>query len=257
MKKLFAILLVMCIALPAMALEITVVDNGDGTATVGYDATGDETLPRAFGIELTTDAGTFEAVSGLSADFDIYPGSIVIVDGVVTDAGSPVADASTPGAAGSGIGTAKLVIEMASLYDATTEDAPGLAGDLLTVTVSEECHVSVALNGTRGGIVLEDAEAAVAPVLAQGVLVAAPSAVCVGDVDGNGFVNKLDIGNLVNYLNANAVAPFWTVLSSNPAYNEAADIDGNGFVNKLDIGNLVNYLNANASAPFWTVVCQN
>ncbi|MBA7587032.1 hypothetical protein ES708_29042 [subsurface metagenome] len=36
-------------------------------------------------------------------------------------------------------------------------------------------------------------------------------AVCVGDVDGNGAVNKSDLSALVFYLIDNASAPFWTV----------------------------------------------
>jgi hypothetical protein len=79
--------------------------------------------------------------------------------------------------------------------------------------------------------------------------------VCVGDVDGNGFVNRADIIELVSCLVDNASAPFWTVPSTNPAYIVAADIDGNGFVNRADIIELVSYLVDNASPPFWSVPC--
>lgn len=168
MKKLLAILAVLALAVPAMAGSVTlsgVDDDGTGAGLVGtisYSATGG--LPRAFALDITVDGGAVitAAARGTCQPYRIYMGTITIVNGVVTDWGNPVAPASDPGALG-GIGTAGVTVEMGSLYDmdnAGDGNKPAASGCLLKVTANKACNVTVALNMTRGGIVMEDATAA-------------------------------------------------------------------------------------------------
>jgi hypothetical protein len=138
---------------------------------------------------------------------------------------------------------------------------PPLEGVLCTITVTENCTVNIAGNATRCGmdgealgIVMENPDEVVTPTYIPCDMTLAP-AVCVGDVDGNGAVNKADIMKLIIFLVDNASPPFWTVPDTNPAYSAAADVDGNGAVNKADIMKLIIYLVDNASPPFWTVPC--
>jgi hypothetical protein len=56
-----------------------------------------------------------------------------------------------------GLGTAGITIEMGSLYDT---QAPATSGTLCVLDVSQACNMTVALNATRGNVVLEDASEA-------------------------------------------------------------------------------------------------
>ena len=113
MKKLVLVLAVLLISLPAMAATVTVTATCQNDVWEVTYAT-DGNLPRAFALDITVPAGTITAVSDLSTAYNIYPGSIVIVDGEVNDPGSAVCDASYPDTLG-GLGTAGITIEMGSL----------------------------------------------------------------------------------------------------------------------------------------------
>jgi hypothetical protein len=160
MKKVLAVMVVMLMAAPALGdVDITCSDEGGGVASIKYDATTEGQLVRAFALDITVSAGTIDGIGGYPTDgtgYGIYPGSIVISGGVVTDYGNPVAPASDPGALG-GIGTNGITIEMGSLYEAGVDPAPPASGTLCTISVTEACTVTIAENGTRGGVVLEDA----------------------------------------------------------------------------------------------------
>jgi hypothetical protein len=169
MRKMMLALLVVVLAAPAWAdIAITVEDEGDLKASINYSGT---ELARAFALDLTVDAGVIESVDGFvvgddNGGYGIFPANFsryITVDattGEVSDwtaAGyNPVAEAGDPGALG-GLGTSGVTIEMGSLYDT---QAPPLAGTLCTLKVSEACNMSVALNATRGNVVLEDASEA-------------------------------------------------------------------------------------------------
>jgi hypothetical protein len=138
----------------------------DGIVEVSYEATDDANLPRAFGLDITldSDANIVEIVSGsASDDYWVYPGTIVITSGSVTNQGTPVAPDTDPGALG-GVGTGGMTIEMGSLYndpcDPEHQDPPGLTGVLFQFKVSDNCHVTIAGNSARGNVVLESTEEA-------------------------------------------------------------------------------------------------
>lgn len=167
-KMIFALVVVMLATAAWADIAITVTDQGEGKAAIGYSGT---ELARAFALDITVDAGTIDAISDFAVGDDnngygIFPGNFsryITVDattGEVTDwavAGyTPVADSNDPGALG-GLGTSGITIEMGSLYDTK---APPLAGTLCVITVSESCKVTVTTNATRGNVVLEDASEA-------------------------------------------------------------------------------------------------
>ncbi len=156
MKKLVSILMLL-VAVPAMALTLTVTDQGGGVARIAYEK-GATALPAGFGLKVTVSAGTITAVDpafeGVGAGYGIFPGTISIdANGTIVDVGSPVADPCDPGAGG-GIGTNNVVLEMGSLHD--DGNVPSDNGVLCDVTVSESCTLCVTTEPIRGNIVLED-----------------------------------------------------------------------------------------------------
>jgi hypothetical protein len=174
MRKMILALVVVLIAAPAWA-DVKIIAEADGNVvTIGYDATGEQQLVRAFALDVAATGGTIDAVSDYAVGDDnngygIFPANFsrhITVDGQtgeVADWGvaeyTPVADANDTGAAG-GLGDAAITLEMGSLYD---QAAPGPTGVLCKVTVSEgTTEVCVTLNEVRGGIVLEDASQATA-----------------------------------------------------------------------------------------------
>jgi len=157
MKKIVFSLVVLLFAAPALATTVTIdaCDIGGGEVEIWY--TTDNNLPRAFGLDITVSDGNIiacvPAMVGECNDvlqgYGIFPGTIQIAgDGTVTDDGTPVAPADDPGALG-GINTDGITIEMGSLYVDGNE--PGTSGLLCTITVTEDCTVTIAGNAARCG----------------------------------------------------------------------------------------------------------
>ena len=271
MKKIVLALVVLMFAAPAWAdVNITCTDLGEGKVLVSFDArTEDPNLVRGFGlnIQCDNDANIVDVNDdplGLGPDnqeywYWVFPGTIQITGNQVTYKGTAVGEVddspdTLPGPPDSG----GVTIEMSTLYAPVgpgSPNAPDPCGPLVILTVDKNTCITISGNVARAGgtgVVMEnpdDDPTVNFPLVTECCVVT----VCVGDVDNNGAVNKADIIALVNYLAANASAPFWTVPC--PPCMEAADVDSNGAVNKADIIALVNYLAANASAPFWTVPC--
>lgn len=173
MKKLVLVLAIALIAAPSFgAVTMTLTQVGTTNVyNVNY-ATSDANLPRAFALTVqVAGGGKISAVSGFktgvstaaSKGYGIFPGTIDInsVTGVPASYGTPVAPATDPGAAGSGIGTSKVVLELGSLY-AGDANKPATSGVLCTVAI--DCNgktvnqtLSAALESTyRGGVVMEN-----------------------------------------------------------------------------------------------------
>jgi len=243
MKKLVLVLAVLLISLPAMA-AVTITAECDGDVyTVSYATDGNNV--RAFALDISVDAGTIDAVGSLNADYDIYPGSIVIVDGEVNDAGSAVCDDAYPDTLG-GMGTAGCTIEMGSLY-ADGELAPATSGVLCTFTVSDTAAiVTIAENGIRGGIVMEDPEEDVAVTI--DVICDPGPDPCPGDVDGDTWVSPNDVTSLVGFLNPYADVYYWVEVTPETVNN---DVDGDGWVSPNDVTALVGFLNDYAASYYW------
>jgi hypothetical protein len=174
MKKLILVLAIALMACPAMALNVFLEQVDMDTLAVKYSGNGttDATRMRAValtitapaGVTLTLDAGSYQQGESTAATskYGIYPARINIDSstGVVNSYGSPLADATDPGA-GTGDGTNSVVLEFGSLYFADT-NAPGAAGTLCTFTVggvSGSATIAALDEDTyRGGLVLENGD---------------------------------------------------------------------------------------------------
>ena len=175
MRTLILTLAVVLLAAPVWAdVEITLSVEGK-VVTIGYDASGEEQLVRAFALNVTaTDGNIIDindfAIGDNNGGYGIFPGKFASVPidvnpttGLVDNwnkAGySPVAPAGDPDAEGDIPGPA-ITIELGSLYE-DPGMAPPAIGILCTVTVDESVtEVCVTGNAIRGNVVLEDASEA-------------------------------------------------------------------------------------------------
>lgn len=169
MKRIIFTLAVLMLASPALAaVDITCVNDVTdcNKVTVYYDATGeDPCLVRAFAIDIVADNDVnITDVCDLSnAAYWVHPGSIVIVDGAVTNEGSVVCEPDVGPAGQTGTpDTNWITIEMASLYAATDPchpTAPPNQGALVSFYVNGSCRITISENTVRGGVVMEDPDA--------------------------------------------------------------------------------------------------
>jgi hypothetical protein len=161
MKKICLVAAILMLATTAEAVVNITCTPGTGAdsnqVTVSYAVSGEPNKISGLGLDITVDGGAkIVSVSNLNAKYNIYPGSIVITGGQITDYGTPVADPNFPGTLG-GLGTGGITIEMGALYYPTGDNspnAPPLTGDLLKFRVDKSCTVTVAENAIRGGVVL-------------------------------------------------------------------------------------------------------
>ncbi len=191
MKKLMFLMMALLVA-PAMAtVTISVVDNGNGTADIvavadGTDLNGNlDSLVAGFGLDLSVDVGTIDAVTnfmatGESVDgaegYGIFMGTILFtgdpVDGIdlANVDYSPVAPADAPDLPGQ-LGTSAIVVELGCLFNVNTpEGAPLATTTLCTIGVSEEATLTLGENATRGGVVLIGGGAPSGVVLESGLV---------------------------------------------------------------------------------------
>lgn len=245
MKKLLLVLTILAIAVPASASVVITCEQQpyahfsaprDGNLiTVKYDATTEANNVRAFGLEIelidnnglnnaviTGVEGYFvgECTAG-SQGYGIFPGTIQIDGGgVVTDYGTPVAPSTDPGAAGTGLGTNKIVVEMGSLY--TGANSPPNQGILLKFRVNNKvCLVDISENPERGGVVMENPDEAVT-VVAPGNGSAQFAIKCPGDNCGLMYGNRDGKVNTWDYMNLTKVGNWM----GNPPADIRTDICG-------------------------------
>jgi len=155
MKKLITALAVVLIAAPAWA-AVTITTSAIGAeVTVSYAVTGPNNV-RAFALDITVDSGAkITSMDNFNTDYNIYPGSIVIVGGVVTDDGNAIGDSGLYAGTLGDLGTGGVTIEMASLYVGPANE-PATSGVLCKFVVDKNCTISIAENTIRGGVVMEN-----------------------------------------------------------------------------------------------------
>lgn len=168
MKKLIFVLAIF-IAAPAFALDVDLVDNGDGTFNIEYSNADPCNLPRAFALDLSIDGdGSFTSVTNYFTEgecnstlrgYGIFPARIVIdSEGDVTDWGNPLAAEGSVGTTDQVLSSSHIVLELASLY--MEPNAPATSGVLCTV--GKDCGATATTvtmideDVYRGGVVLED-----------------------------------------------------------------------------------------------------
>jgi len=160
MRKISLILVVLLMAAPAWADVAITCSNEGNEVTVSYAVTGEPNKVRAFALDIVVDSGA--TITGVNDDvnpyYTIYPGSIEIAGGEVTNDGNAVADpCDYPSDTQPGVGSSGITVEMGALYSPTGDSSPNSppnSGDLLVFYVDNECNVTITQNGTRGGVVL-------------------------------------------------------------------------------------------------------
>lgn len=159
MKKILFTLVVLMFAGQAWAaVDISGAQVGStDEAIISFDASSDPCLVRAFSFNIQTDNdANIIAVTGVNADYYIYPGTIQIdAAGLVTDYGSPAAPQSDlPSDTLAGIDTNGVTVELASLYAPVgpgSPNAPDPCGPILSIRVSKPCCLTITANVSRAG----------------------------------------------------------------------------------------------------------
>ena len=251
MKKILFVFVALLFAAPAWAdVNITAaVDTGNACRVIiSFDATGEPNLVRAFALNIQSNDANIVDVELLSADYVIHPGTIVIdTQGEVTDYGSPVApESDLPSDTLAGLGSTGVTIEMASLYAPVgpgSPNAPAPSGQLIAVTVADDCTLTITANVSRAGstgVVMESPDEVVTVNLPAPIVVTGCGGpVCwtfagqpCGDTDGSGAVNFADLVKL---------KASWLKSAPDPLYNPCADFTRDGSVNFADLVKLKAY----------------
>jgi hypothetical protein len=261
MKKILFVLVALLLTAPAWAaVDITTAVDGTNPCKViiSFDASSEPNLVRAFALDIQTNDVNIIAVELLSTDYVIHPGTIVIdTSGNVTDYGSPVApESDLPSDTLAGIGTSGVTIEMASLYapvGPSSPNAPAPSGQLLAVTVDDDCTVTVSANVSRAGstgVVMESPDEVVtvnmpAPLDVTGCggpLCWTFAGQKCGDTNGD---------NSCNFADLVALKASWLKNDPDPLYNPCADFDRSGGVNFADLVRLKAYwLKSTVPCPY-------
>jgi hypothetical protein len=172
MKKIISFTMIMLVAIPAAAVTVTCVNEGNNIVRIDYDATNETVLPRAFGLNITVDNGAiiervFDYKVGDSNSarpgFGIFPGAIKFDEtGQIIDWGKPDVNDGSLGTL-PGTGTSGVTLLMASRYNGS-ENAPRIKDTLCRILVdtgiAQIVNVQIAPNLRSGGIVLENASIA-------------------------------------------------------------------------------------------------
>jgi len=244
MKKILLVLAILLIATPTWAgltIEATATDCNEVTITYDMDDT-DANLPRAFALEISLSQendANIGPVTNVHPEFHVYPGSIVITGGVVTAQGTPVAESDAN----------SIIVEMGSLYaadDPCHTSPPAENGTLLVFYVQNDvaCHVNLAQNAIRGGVVMEDTSQEFSPSYVTLIECDVDGCVgCKGDVTGDTQVSIGDLSAIVA-----ALAPAYA--GTTPPYTacppptgfEQGDVTGDTCLSIADLSAIVAYL---------------
>jgi len=258
MKRIIMVLTVLLLTAPAFAAVVVEVANVDAN-TYNIEYSGD--LPRAFALKVTATDGNIVDVNnyfeGEGAGYGIFMGSIDINDitGEPDLWGSPIVDGTKyADAAGTGLDTNTVILEMGALY--TAGNGPTGPDVLCTVTVSSgTTKLCVESDSTRGHVVFDGnppTSQQVAEVCGEPGP-SCPAGSCDGNLTGDTMVNINDVMKLVNYLN-DFGGPFRFVPNTSDDYDPCLNLNGDTMININDIMKLVNYIN-DYGGPFRFILC--
>jgi len=252
MKKILFLLVALLFTAPAWAdVNITAaVDAGNSCRVIiSFDASGEPNLVRAFSLDIQADNdANIIGVELLSTDYVIHPGTIVIdTSGNVSDYGSPVApESDLPSDTLAGLGSGGVTIEMASLYapvGPASPNAPASSGQLVAVTVSDDCTLTISANVSRAGssgVVMESPDEVVTVNLPAPTVVTGcggpPCWLAAGQKCGD-----TNMDNNCNFADLVALKASWLKNDPDPLYNPCADFDRSGGVNFADLVRLKAY----------------
>ncbi len=252
MRNIALAIIVLAITIPAMGKVTITLENSSNMVTIGYDCNEGE-LVRAFALNIDVNDGAYVIGSAgfpgdpNTSDYYVCPGSITftVVDGntVIDQFGTPIAEEDANGG----------VLEIASLYaaaDPCHPAPPAASGVLCTFDVNCDGRESVLVtitgeNGKRGGVVLEDPNAAVTLVLPDPLEVPCGCA-CYGDVTDDDMVTTDDMIRIATWLNDYGVTinRKTTIPSTDTEhYDPCADVNGDDMITTDDMIRIATWLN--------------
>jgi hypothetical protein len=256
MKRSLYLIMALLLATPALgAVTITCTDEGNGVVLIEYDRDDAPAKVRAFALDVSVDSGvTISDVcdfdTGEGNKYGIFPGTIDLTDPNTPVWNTPVAPSSDPGAEGTGIGTNRVILEMGSLYEPNLlgpSDTGTLCRLVLADNGASDCNVTIVVETTRGGVVLESG--ASVGITSPGciILFEAPPACwgytwqCDGDAGDEDYPAPSMPSNFVSLddfyrLRDSFYKNYWThPMGSNPGdYNPCSDHNRDGYVNLDD-----------------------
>ena len=235
MKKLVLTMLVVALAIPAMAADISLVDNGDDTGTIVLTVTGDEVV-RGLAIVVQADAD-ITAVTGTAAIFNVFMDAAFTAEAAEAGSyelggGTPIADPDAAGELALAAGVTKISLCM-GILDESEAQGGAVAGTYTVATIATCGGVTITADTLRGGIVGDDLDAA---TIAGGTVVCG-GGVCVGDIVEDGILGIPDLQALVGLLgnSYDLVNPALPFLGSEYAlYPADADYPANAAVYNYD-----------------------
>lgn len=261
-KKVLLIAMVIGMAIPAMAANISLVDNEDLTGTIQLTSAAGEDV-RGLAIVVSVDGGaTITAIGGVSAELNVN------MDAASENPSYAIGDdvdvAADPAGAGTITLPASLIVICLGKVDQLGGQAAIPSGtiDVATITVSAGCTVTITEDGVRGGIV---GDAVAAGTVAGGPITGGTTPECKGDSNDSGAVDLADLSAMVVLLGKNA-KDIWTgscVYSGvcdyylnlgDPGFNTALDFDDNDAIDLADLSAMVVLLGQNA-VDIWTGSC--
>lgn len=252
MKKILALVLVMAVAAIANPVEFTYSVDGN-EVTISFDA-------PIVGLGLDVDCDGDVEVTDVAFD---NPFINVFMD-YAYDVGETyeIGDGH-PIALQDAAGPASLPSASFAISAGGLEDEEGLepAAGTIVLTISGTAGtITITENALRGGVVdydgamdvtgfpmvieIEDDEPPLTPEQELWLKM---------NIDGGDFVNPQTVSTLVGYINTHAAAPFYSIPSTDPAYNPDYDINDDGFINPQDVSTLVGYINTNGVPPFYAI----
>jgi len=277
MKKIL-MMLVIALAAPVFAaanVSITIQDLGSGWAAINYAVTDANVV--AFGLDVTvnssakiTDIRSYFTgeCNSTRKGYGIFPGQLgikILTDGTVQSWGKPIASVNEPGAAGTGLNTNKVILELGALYD-NIANKPAMSGKLCDLKVDKSCQMTIAVNGTRcgktaggldAGVVCNDGGvvSALVPTMASNVqiTIGATCATCKGDLTADNWIKIDDVTALVGLLNK--VAPATKIGSTHSLFNKCGDMTNDNYIKIDDVTALVGCLNK--ILPATKLACSN
>ena len=243
--------MVLLLAAPVMgALSISCTQENPNWCVVSYSgAPADPNRPRAFALSISLSDGAVignAPAADPDADFYVYPGSIVISGGVVSDWGSPVASG--------GNGSSTMVIEMGSLYaasDTKYPNPPPASGELFRFTVDMPTTVTITEDAIRGKVIKENGgpSGLPDPVCSCSIGLLCCCGSCPGDLDMDGWVTPDDLTLLVIMLQGFSDAEYMCE-GGTSGCDLCADLDGDDWVTPDDLTLMVVYLQAHSDSEF-------
>jgi len=249
MKILVTLIAVIALTVPAMAVDVTLTDNGGGSITIGYTGAAEDIAGVSMIVSLSGDGNLADcpdavAAAPFNANIDYFnanlPAAIVLGDGCPIGA---VGAAGLPAA-----GAQSFAISTGVLLDPPA-GAAAAGGDIATIQLSGTGCTTVSLSEDidRGGIVGVSTNALAASFPA-GLEVCFGGCACKGDVSGSlgvpdGVVSTSDLSALIGVI---APAPGFSVTPV-PAGMECMDLSGSlgvpdGTLSTSDLSALIGYI---------------